>query len=192
MYFSMSFCFKEPHIQHKLIYLFIETTPNFNRMQSIHTYYDYLKVLLYSFKFTIIFKHFLKCIYLAALGLCCCVGVFCSCSEQDYSWLPHMGFSLQRLLLLWSTGPGTQASVVAAHGLQSSGSVVVTHSLSCSMAHGIFPDQGLNPCPLHWQVASYPPYHQGSPSFLVCFPFLPFIRVIEFCLFHFVLLAVFL
>ena len=29
-------------------------------------------------------------------------------------------------------------------------------------ARGIFPDQGLNPAPLHWQVASRPRSHQGS------------------------------
>ena len=28
------------------------------------------------------------------------------------------------------------------------------------------PDQGLNPCPLHWQVYSYPLYQQGSLKFL--------------------------
>ena len=33
------------------------------------------------------------------------------------------------------------------------GSVVV-HGLSCSLAHGIFLNQRLNPCPLHWLVAS--------------------------------------
>ena len=26
------------------------------------------------------------------------------------------------------------------------------------------PYQGSNPCPLHWQVDSYPLYHQGSPE----------------------------
>ena len=52
------------------------------------------------------------------------------------------GFSLQWLLLLWSRALGTQASVVVAHGL------------SCSTACGIFPDQGSNPSPLHWQVDS--------------------------------------
>ena len=31
------------------------------------------------------------------------------------------------------------------------------------MACGIFPDQESNPCPLHWQADSYPPYHQASP-----------------------------
>ena len=43
---------------------------------------------------------------------------------------------------------GARASVVAAHGLSSCGtqaSVVVAHGLSCSVACGIFPDQGSNP-----------------------------------------------
>ena len=33
--------------------------------------------------------------------------------------------------------------------------VVVAHGLSCAAACGIFPDQGLNPCPLHWQVDGF-------------------------------------
>ena len=33
-------------------------------------------------------------------------------------------------------------------------SVVVVHRLSCPTEHGIFPDQGSNLCPLHWQVDS--------------------------------------
>ena len=65
---------------------------------------------------------------------------------------------------------GSQASVVATHGFtscrsgfQSTGSVFVLQGFSCSIACGIFPDQGLNPCPLHWQVDAYPLHHQGSP-----------------------------
>ena len=42
------------------------------------------------------------------------------------------------------------------------GSVVVAQGLSCSAARGIFPDQGLNSCFLHWQADSYLPYHQRS------------------------------
>ena len=38
-------------------------------------------------------------------------------------------------------------------------------SSSCSEACGIFLDQGLNPCPLHWQVDSLPLSHQGSLLF---------------------------
>ena len=47
------------------------------------------------------------------------------------------------------------------------GSVVVAHGPSCSAACGIFPDQGLNPCPLHWQADSQPLRHQGSPWFIL-------------------------
>ena len=36
------------------------------------------------------------------------------------------------------------------------GSVVVVHRLGCSVACGIFPNQGSNLCPQHWQVDSYP------------------------------------
>ena len=35
--------------------------------------------------------------------------------------------------------------------------------LSCFTARGIVLDQGLNLCPLHLQVDSYPLYDQGSP-----------------------------
>ena len=31
----------------------------------------------------------------------------------------------------------------------------MVHGLSCSMACWIFLEQGLNPCPLHWQVDSF-------------------------------------
>ena len=31
------------------------------------------------------------------------------------------------------------------------------HGLSCSIACGIFTDQGSNPCLLHWQADSLPP-----------------------------------
>ena len=42
-------------------------------------------------------------------------------------------------------------------------SVVAAHRLSCSTACEIFPGQGSNPCPLHWQADSYPLDHQRSP-----------------------------
>ena len=35
---------------------------------------------------------------------------------------------------------------------------------SRSAACGILPDQGSNPCPLHWQADSQPLRHQGSPK----------------------------
>ena len=61
------------------------------------------------------------------------------------------GLSLSRPLPLWGTGS------------RRTGSVVVAHGPSCSAACGIFPDQGSNPCPLHWQADSQPLHHQGSP-----------------------------
>ena len=61
------------------------------------------------------------------------------------------GLSLSRPLLLRSTGS------------RHAGSVVVAHGPSCSAACGILPDQGSNPCPLHWQADSQPLRHQGSP-----------------------------
>ena len=56
------------------------------------------------------------------------------------------------------------ASLVVKHRLRGLGSVVVVHGLSCSTACTIFPDQELNPCPLHWQLDFYPLSHQGSPK----------------------------
>ena len=68
---------------------------------------------------------------------------------------------------------GSRASVVTACGfsncdsptLEHLGSVVVTHWLSCSEACGIFPDQGLNLCPLCCKANSQPLEHQGSNNF---------------------------
>lgn len=54
--------------------------------------------------------------------------------------------------LVAERGPwGTWASVVAAHGL------------ACSTARGIFPAQGSNPRPLHWQADASSLDHQGRP-----------------------------
>ena len=64
------------------------------------------------------------------------------------------GLSLSRPLLSQSTGS------------RRAGSVVVAYGPSCSAACGIFPDQGSNPCPLHWQADSQPLRHQGSPQYL--------------------------
>ena len=61
------------------------------------------------------------------------------------------GLSLSRPLLLRSTGN------------RRAGSAIVAHGPSRSAACGIFPDQGSNPCPLHWQADSQPLCHQGSP-----------------------------
>ena len=75
-------------------------------------------------------------------------GLFSSCGNwgllSDWSvQAPHCG----GFLLLWSTG-----------------SIVVAHRLSCSATWGIFPNQGSNPCLLHWQAEPLPLSHQGSPT----------------------------
>ena len=67
------------------------------------------------------------------------------------------------------------ASFVAEHRLPVHGlwwlqrvrAVAVVCGLRCSAACGIFPDQGLSLCPLHWQAGSYPLHHQGGPSYVV-------------------------
>ena len=63
----------------------------------------------------------------------------------------------------------TAASRCWAQALGHTSSVAVVHGLSCSETCGIFPDQGLNLGPLHWQADSYPQCHPGSPpgTFLV-------------------------
>ena len=55
------------------------------------------------------------------------------------------------------------ASVVVAPRFYNTGPVVVVPRLSCSTACGIFPDQGTNPCLLHWLVDYLPLSHQRSP-----------------------------
>ena len=54
-------------------------------------------------------------------------------------------------------------STVVAPKLQGTGSLVVAHRCSCSVACGIILEQGSNQCLLHWQEDSLPLSHQGSP-----------------------------
>ena len=63
------------------------------------------------------------------------------------------GLSPSWPLLLWSTGS------------RRAGPATVAHGPSRSAACGIFPDQGSNPCPPHWQAGPQPLRHQGSPHF---------------------------
>ena len=57
---------------------------------------------------------------------------------------------------------GTRTSAVAIPGLQSTGSILVAHGLSCFLACGIFLGQGSNPHFLYGQVNSLPLSPQGS------------------------------
>ena len=81
------------------------------------------------------------------MGLRFCARAFSSCGKWGLLFI-----AVRRPLLLRSTGSRRASSVIVAHGL------------SCSTACGIFPDQGSNPCPLHWQADSQPLCHQGSPT----------------------------
>ena len=114
--------------------------------------------------FLFYFIYFWLCrVFVAAhgLSLVAASGGYSSLRHVGFSY-QHVGFSLRWLLLLWSMGSrpagfsscGMQASVVVDRRLQSARSVVVAHRLSCSAACGVFPDQGLNLCPLHWQADS--------------------------------------
>ena len=83
-------------------------------------------------------------------------------SSRGYSLLRCAGFSLQWLFLLQSMG--SRRAGFSSWGAQTS--VVVAHRLSCSVACGIFPDQGSNPCPLHWQEDSLTTASPGKSQFL--------------------------
>ena len=80
-----------------------------------------------------------------------CEGFLLVVASRGHSSSRCAGLSLSRSLLLRSTGS------------RCAGSVIVAHGPSCSAACGIFPDQGSNPCPLHWQANSQPLRHLGSP-----------------------------
>ena len=62
-----------------------------------------------------------------------------------------------------SVGVACVGTVVVPPGLWSTGSIVVAHRFSCSAAYGICPNQGSNPCLLHWQGDSLPLSQQGNP-----------------------------
>ena len=87
---------------------------------------------------------------MAVLGLRFCARVFSSCGKRGPLFIVVRG-----PLLLRSTGSMSAGSAIVAHG--------PSHSAAC----GIFPDQGSNPCPLHWQADSQPLRRQGSPLFLI-------------------------
>ena len=95
------------------------------------------------------------------LGLRFCAGAFSSCGKRGP-------------LFITVHGPLTiVASHVAEHRLQTRRLSSCGSRAQCSTACGIFPDQGSNPCPLHWQADSQPLRHWGSPSIL-------FLRFIHF------------
>ena len=107
----------------------------------------YLFLIHRYFKRYLLIYIWLCWIFVAAHGLSLVVGI--------------RGYSLVVVCRLLTA----MAFLAVEQGLKGTwSSVVVTHKLSCSEACGILVlDQGLNPCPLHWQMGSQPPGHQGSP-----------------------------
>ena len=120
---------------------------------------------------SLVFKKYLFiCLYLAMLGLHCCLSFCLVAGSRGHSLvavhelLPEVAFLVQHGL--WAG----QASVVLAHRLSGRssqalehGPVVVAHGLNCSAACRIFQDQWSNLHIVHWQVDSLPLIHQGSP-----------------------------
>ena len=98
------------------------------------------------FKFYLFIYFWLRWVFVSVRGLSLVAA------SGGHSSSRCAGLSLSRPLLLRSTGSRRGGSVILAHGP------------SCSAACGIFPDQGSNPCPLHWQADSQPLRHQGSPD----------------------------
>ena len=93
---------------------------------------------------------FFNYLFMAVLVLRFCARAFSSCGKWRPSSSQCVGLPLSRTPLLRSTGS------------RHAGSAIVAHGPSRSAACGIFPDQGSNPCPLHWQADSQPLRHQGS------------------------------
>ena len=107
--------------------------------------------MCYIFFFCISFFFFLLLGFFFFFFIYGCVWVFVSVrglspvvASGGHSSSQCAGLSVLRPLLLRSTGS------------RRAGSVVVAHGPSRSAACGILRDQGLNPCPLHWQADSQP------------------------------------
>ena len=92
--------------------------------------------------------------FLAALSLRCCAGASSSCGKQGLLLVAMRRLLIAVASLVLGTASRCVGLVVVAHGLWGADPVVVVYGLSCSVAWGIFPDQGSNPGPLHWQVDS--------------------------------------
>ena len=113
------------------------------------------------FFFFLIFKNLFILFIFGCIGSSLMRWLSLVAASRGYSLLLCAGFSLRWLLLLQSTGSRCANLVAVASGLSSCGLRALerrlsslVHGLSCSEACGIFPDQGSNLCPLHWQTDS--------------------------------------
>ena len=103
-------------------------------------------------------------LFLAVLGLPC-MQAFSSCREWGLlpSCAPRASGCRGPLAAEHSL-QGTRASEAEIPRLQSTGLIVVAPRLSCSVACGLFLDQGLEPVSPALAGNSYPLRHQGRPS----------------------------
>ena len=118
----------------------------------MHMYIYFLSVYIYTYIHSV---HI--CIYLFIYFWLCWVFVSVRGLSPAVASGGHSSSRCAGLSLLWPLP-------LRSTGSRRTGSVVVAHGLSCSAACGIFPDQGSNPCPLHWQADSQPLHHQGNPT----------------------------
>ena len=79
-------------------------------------------------------------------------------------WLQCAGFSLLWLLLLRSRGSSVHRLQHSQFPGFTAQAQYLAHRLSCSVACGVFPDRGSNPCLLHQRAESLPQSYQGSPD----------------------------
>ena len=141
--------FKENFISYELfscnhVQLKMSKFPCFLQKKNLFFFFFKEKLLVTDherwFFFFLIISTFLIIIYLF-IWLCWVFvsvrGLSLAAASGGHSSSRCVGLSLSWPLLLWSTGSRRADSIVVAHGP------------SCSVACGIFPDQGSNPCPLH-------------------------------------------
>ena len=128
-------------------FTYFTPTPNLLFSGNHQFVFCFLKIL-----FIYLFIYLWLCwVFVSVRGL----SLIAASGGHSSSWCA--GLSLLRPLLVRSTGS------------RRAGSAIVAHGPSRSAACGIFPEQGSNPCPLHWQADSQPLHHQGSPhQFVFC------------------------
>ena len=106
-------------------------------------------------------------LFLVALGLHCCEGFSLAAASRGYSLVEVCGLLIVGAQVLGRMGFSSFGSQAL-----DTGPIVVVQRLSCSVAGGIFLDQGSNPTLLHWQ---------NDSSCWATREALPFIFEREFC-----------
>ena len=97
----------------------------------------------------ILFSHRLCCVFAAArrFSLVAASGSYSLAKVSRVSHCGHFSCGARALERVGFSSCRAQAQYRSLWALE--------HGFHCSRACGIFPDQGLNPCPLHWQADSH-------------------------------------